>query len=480
MSKRPVQKPLFRVLTVCLIVCLMGGGIALLYQFGQGAAPGYASSESVVGEPSLTAAFVDTIFRRVGSPMVGTGKAVEAASQKNHIDDAFALAVWWVETNDGAAGVGLADNNPGSVRGSTGYPEAYDGYTIYPTFTDAVNYWFSMMKKVYINRGLTTVSTIAGPYVGTSTSNLWAGKVINLMQSYRAEAPPRPTPTPTVSTRILNQARDGVKHDAPIVQPQAVKTDQSAPASTSISRSTQIVVLLDLIIACVLAGVALSMNRRYSSITKLAGLLENDLPAKIRSGIQESYAHSNALAATGSLSNTENLVERFAWATSSSTTGSLASSATEELFSTDLSALRRSAFALPQTQNLMADPTEVQLPFSTFQAASLPPGAHSTSPQTPEARPAYTFHKTRLQSSVPETDLSSWNIPQPVGAGASAQTSTSFQGWQTFQPVGAGALYSAPAATSASQTLQPVGAGSARSNGLLSRYREMQAQNNPG
>src|SRR5258708_19326536 len=41
-------------------------------------------------------------------------------SRQYQIDDAFALSVWWTETNDGAAGVGLADRNPGSVRGSVG------------------------------------------------------------------------------------------------------------------------------------------------------------------------------------------------------------------------------------------------------------------------------------------------------------------------------------------------------------------------
>ena len=199
MSKRPAQTHLFRILTLSLAVTLIGGGIAFLYQWHQGATSSYASSDSVVGQPSLPASYVDAIFRRLGSPMVGTGQAVEAASRAQNIDDAFALAVWWTETNDGAAGVGLADRNPGSVRGSVGYPSAYDGYTIYPSYSAAVTYWFSMLKKVYINRGLTTVYAISHPYVGTSTSNLWAGKVVALMQTYRAEAPAKPTPTPTPS-----------------------------------------------------------------------------------------------------------------------------------------------------------------------------------------------------------------------------------------------------------------------------------------
>ncbi|HYX50495.1 MAG TPA: hypothetical protein VE843_12170, partial [Ktedonobacteraceae bacterium] len=150
------------------------------------------SDLSVVGKPSLPAATVDTILKDLGSPMSGTGQVVEQASQKTNIDDAFALAVWWTETNDGAAGVGLADRNPGSVRGSVGYPSAFDGYTIYPSYSAAIVYWFNMLKNMYVNHGLNTVYLISHPYVGTASSPLWAGKVVALMLKYRGEAPPVP------------------------------------------------------------------------------------------------------------------------------------------------------------------------------------------------------------------------------------------------------------------------------------------------
>ncbi|GHO88324.1 hypothetical protein KSZ_63300 [Dictyobacter formicarum] len=149
---------------------------------------------SVVGAPSLSAATVDHIFAQVGSPMVGTGAIVEQASRNTNIDDAFALAVWWTETNDGMAGVGLGDRNPGSVRGNGVYPVAYDGYTIYPSYGVAITEWFNLLHNRYVSQGATTVYSISGPYVGTSGSGNWAYKVVNLMARYRNEAPP-PTPT---------------------------------------------------------------------------------------------------------------------------------------------------------------------------------------------------------------------------------------------------------------------------------------------
>ena len=71
-----------------------------------------------------------------------------------------------------------------------------------------------MLQKVYIDRGLTTVYSISHPYVGTSTSDLWAGKVVTLMQRYRAEAPPpQPTATP-IPTVAPDTARQGTQPSA--------------------------------------------------------------------------------------------------------------------------------------------------------------------------------------------------------------------------------------------------------------------------
>jgi hypothetical protein len=223
----------------CIIIVLIGSGLALLSNTTRLRQPAYAapslpdSDLSVVGPPSLPAATVDSIFARMGSPMVGTGALVEQTSRQVNIDDAFALAVWWTETSDGAAGVGLAYRNPGSVRGSIGYPSAYSGYTVYPRYADAVVYWFHMLKNIYIGHGLTTVYAISHPYVGTSTSYLWAGKVVALMLRYRGEAP-LPSPTPTVSSNV--QA-----HNRHIIRP--ANTGDTATQSSAPPASGQQAVL---------------------------------------------------------------------------------------------------------------------------------------------------------------------------------------------------------------------------------------------
>jgi hypothetical protein len=189
-------------LTLSTLVILLSAVATLSWQWEhrQGS---MADGGNVVGPPSLSAATVNKIFARVGSPMVGTGKVVEQASRKFNIDDAFALAVWWAETNDGAAGVGRANRNPGGVRGSPAYASSYDGYTIYPSYADAITDWFNILQTRYISRGQTSVYTLAYPYVGTSGAANWAVKVTNLMLSYRGEAP-LATPTPTTVPRTSN------------------------------------------------------------------------------------------------------------------------------------------------------------------------------------------------------------------------------------------------------------------------------------
>lgn len=265
LSQRHLHKRIFQLLLFSLIVILVGGGVALLLQTQPSS---HASGGSVVGPPTLPASMVDAIFARLGSPMVGTGKVVVQASQKAKVDDAFALAVWWVETNDGAAGVGRADRNPGSVRGSVGYPSAFDGYTIYPSYSDAVVYWFGMIRHSYVDRGLSTVYAISHPYVGTSTSPLWAAKVTKLMLRYRSEAPaPHVVKASPKSPYVVSMLRKYRRLPGGYTGT-AVSYDREQAEMTSISASSQPPIwgelgltLFALLAACIITIGAIRLRR---------------------------------------------------------------------------------------------------------------------------------------------------------------------------------------------------------------------------
>ena len=454
MRKQSVQKTFLRLMMLSLAVVLIGGGAALLYQLHQGTAPGHAaSSGNVVGPPALPAATVDAILRQMGSPMVGVGKAVEAASRAQNIDDAFALGVWWTETNDGAAGVGLADRNPGSVRGSIGYPSAFDGYTIYPSYTAAVNYWFMMMRRVYIDRGLTTVWSISHPYVGTSTSNLWAGKVFALMQRYRAEAPPMPTvtPKPTIPANILRvqralqqqeqaeQAQSGANPVAVPVIPQSVIRHADPVAAPGLSGSVKtILVLGDLLLALTLALWAASVHRQHSARpAKTEAQPTGHLWEDLRASHQQPSAFFGQHSLSGLLPTTEGLPPGLEYTEPPVTTNPLLPvyTSSQAIFTParDLSGSITSAST-----------TIEQLPFDDLNA-----GYSSTGPLPALSVPAniHTHGPLHRIGLLP------------------AHSSTN-PTWQP--PVTADERNQSP------QSATAVGSSVGRSNGLLSRYKEMQ------
>src|SRR6266566_3450413 len=116
-SQRHTSKRIFYLWVFSLVILLIGGGVALLLQpVGtpqrslRSAFQSFASADgaSIVGPPSLSASTVNAIFTHLGSPMAGNGDVIVRASRNMQIDDAFALAVWWTETNDGEAGTGRA------------------------------------------------------------------------------------------------------------------------------------------------------------------------------------------------------------------------------------------------------------------------------------------------------------------------------------------------------------------------------------
>lgn len=261
---------LFLVLSTLLV--LLAGSMALLLQSYQEQKT-RANGDSFIGPPTLPAETVDKIFARMGSPMVGTGKVVEQASRQANIDDAFALAVWWVETSDGAAGVGRADYNPGSVRGSAGYPAAFDGYTVYASYAEGITDWFSLLRSRYVDRGLTSVYTLSRPYVGTSSSDQWAAKVVNYMLRYRSEAPP-PGRTDhvaffpgTSTTQSFAQAKRIPRNEPAPAPTTSVQPGTNTPASvmpglaTLLPTNQLLLIVTALLAALVLAMLGLKMRR---------------------------------------------------------------------------------------------------------------------------------------------------------------------------------------------------------------------------
>ncbi len=295
-----------QVMLLSSVILLMGAAV-LSWQVLSAGTMSQASGASVLGPPTLPAATVNTIL--ASTPMAGTGSVVEQAARQMNIDDAFALAVWYVETNQGAAGVGSGDHNPGGVRASQGYPTDAGGYTIYPSYAAAIQDWFSIVSQRYIARGLTTVYTIAGPYVGTSSSGLWAGKVMRLMSIYRSEAPPTPTPTPSTlkykiattlkGTQTQQSTRDARQESAPALPSVPTGTGQTPQSAVTArpSAGQGPIVALGLAGALLLALGALWIRRRTTPVPAVVAA-----PASVlaqREPVTDALAFTPLLSAAG-------------------------------------------------------------------------------------------------------------------------------------------------------------------------------------
>ncbi|GHO93495.1 hypothetical protein KSF_035430 [Reticulibacter mediterranei] len=271
-QRKPSRSHIALLLSTLLI--LLSGGVTLAWQIAQGQSS-RADGGNIVGPPTLPAETVDKIFASVGSPMAGTGKVVEQAARAANIDDAFALAVWWVETNDGQAGVGLNNRNPGAVQGT-------NGYIFYPSYAAAAADWFTVLRSRYVNRGLTSVYTICYPYVGTSTSLEWANKVVNNMLRYRGEAPP-PTPTPTLGHAPIalqfeaahNPEADTSRQARTEQQPTAA-TQTQTPVMTgnALPQNSLLLVIGGLMVALLLAVAGLGVRRRTATVMEVEKVTE--------------------------------------------------------------------------------------------------------------------------------------------------------------------------------------------------------------
>lgn len=297
MVHRRIRPVIF--LVGCMLIILLGAIVAISWQT-RSELPARADSGNVVGSPTLPAATVDSILASMGSPMTGTGAVIEQASRQTNIDDAFALAVWWTETNDGAAGVGVADRNPGSVRGSYGYPVAFDGYTIYPSYSAGIIDWFNVLRSRYVNSGLISAYTICYPYVGTSSSYQWAIKVVNLMARYHAIAPPPPTPTPTpiptpdavriqhiqIHTLKPQPATMGLTHEAhvsgnvvpPVITQSHPSVNGTQPARVQSSSASPIIIFAGLLAALLIALWGLRIGRSIPVVNPLPAPLASEEP----------------------------------------------------------------------------------------------------------------------------------------------------------------------------------------------------------
>lgn len=253
-TQRRLSSRLFQVVLLTLLALSIVAAYTTGFSHLAQAAP-QADDLSVVGPPSLDKTLVDAIFHRLHSPMEGNGAVIYSLAAQNHVDDAFALAVWWTETNDGEAGTGRAPAyNPGGVKNAN-YPHGSDGYSLYSDYAQAATDWFTIINQRYVAQGLTTVYQISHPYVGTSTSSLWAAKVVNLMAGYQTEAKQSP------AYLAAHDPPNLVKTPAPDSKQPAKQAGQHTSTSAQASQTSLGTLLFGLFIVLISVSVVLILRR---------------------------------------------------------------------------------------------------------------------------------------------------------------------------------------------------------------------------
>lgn len=130
-----------------------------------------AASSSVIGPPTLSAAFVNHVLSQAHSPAQGTGQALYALSQQYTIDDAYALAFFQHESLFGTTGVARATKSLGNIRCTPGY-QCIDGFRAYRSWQAGYQDWYALIKNLYVNQWhRSTVSAIIPLYAPASDGN---------------------------------------------------------------------------------------------------------------------------------------------------------------------------------------------------------------------------------------------------------------------------------------------------------------------
>jgi hypothetical protein len=191
---------LLTALLMCLVVVLMLVSVHVVTISRAASAP-FVSVEmsvpvapvgslpsAVVGRSSLSAHFIDAILSAYHSPAVGLGQAMVADSVRFGIDDVFALAFFWHESQFGRFGVAVVTRSLGNIVCTSGYPSCYGRFRSYASWQAGCLDWFHLLATEYLPRGLTTVERIVPVYAPASENNVSAyiAAVMSAVASWRA------------------------------------------------------------------------------------------------------------------------------------------------------------------------------------------------------------------------------------------------------------------------------------------------------
>ena len=156
-----------------------------------------SDTSSVIGPPTITAAFIDRVLWAYGSPAAGTGHMLYDDGVASGIDPVYALAFFLHEDSFGKTGIGAATHSLGNIRCSLGYACQY-GFRSYATWEVAYQDWYKLILYGYVKGQVTnaivghpctTVAQIVPVYAPSSDGNTpdsYIAAVLHAVAAWRA------------------------------------------------------------------------------------------------------------------------------------------------------------------------------------------------------------------------------------------------------------------------------------------------------
>lgn len=137
----------------------------------QAQTPATSSSYVVLGQPSISADFINAVLKAYHSPAAGTGQALYDLGVQYGIDPVFALAFFQHESTFGRYGMAVVTHSLGNLRCSAGYA-CYQRYSAFPSWQAGYEAWYKLLRDLYIKQWrLTTIAQIVPTYAPASDHN---------------------------------------------------------------------------------------------------------------------------------------------------------------------------------------------------------------------------------------------------------------------------------------------------------------------
>ena len=130
-----------------------------------------AAPYTVLGNPTITVAFINQVLSRYNSPAAGKGQSLYDLGTQYGIDPAFALAFFMHESSFGNQGEATKSLSLGNLRCIPNF-RCQDNFAQFDTWEDGFKAWYQLIRNLYVAEwGLTTVDQIIPRYAPQADNN---------------------------------------------------------------------------------------------------------------------------------------------------------------------------------------------------------------------------------------------------------------------------------------------------------------------